>query len=162
MESIRRGNAAEAAVLAGLVEAGFHVFTPFGEGTPFDLLVLVPNGSIVRIQVKSGRVRGECLVVNTCSTDHGRGRSDYRGRADVIAAHVPGRGVFVLHVDECPTYLATLRLSRPRNNQQAGVRMASDHTLQRWITSLAGVEPATAGPVDSAPGRADGGGAGPA
>lgn len=76
--------------LAGLVAAGLDVFVAFGEGTPFDLLAVLPDGSIVRVQVKSGRVRGESFVFNTCSTDHGRGRHDYRGRADVIAAHVPG------------------------------------------------------------------------
>jgi len=142
MESIRRGNCAEAAVLGGLVDAGLQVFVPFGGGAAFDLLAVVPDGSVVRIQVKSGRVRSECVVFNTCSTDHGRGRQPYRGRADVVAAHVPGRGVFVVAADDCPSFLATLRLTRARNNQQVGIRMAADHTLERWIASLTPPSPA--------------------
>ncbi len=137
MGTMSRGNSAEAAVLGGFVDAGWVAFVPFGDGSPFDLLALAPDGSIIRIQVKSGRVRGACLVFNTCGTDHGRGRQDYRGRADVIAAHIPGHGVFVLPVDDCPSFQATLRLAQTRNNQQALVHMAADHTLARWIASLA-------------------------
>ncbi len=55
----------------------------------------------------------------------------------MIAAHIPGHGVFVLPVDDCPSFQATLRLAQTRNNQQALVRMAADHTLARWIASLA-------------------------
>ena len=136
VESIRRGKAAEAAVLAGLIGAGLDVFVPFGDGSPFDLLAVLPYGAVIRIQVKAGRARGGCLVFNTCSTDHGRGRRHYRDRADVIAAFVPGHGVFVMAVDDCPSFLATLRVAPALNNQQANVRMASDHTLARWISSL--------------------------
>ena len=52
--TMSRGNAAEAAVLGGFVDAGWVAFVPFGDGSPFDLLALAPDGSIIRIQVKSG------------------------------------------------------------------------------------------------------------
>ena len=39
MDTIRRGNAAEAAVLNALIRADLFVLVPFGEGCPYDLLV---------------------------------------------------------------------------------------------------------------------------
>lgn len=132
MQTIRRGNAAEAAVMAELVEAAFDVFLPFGGGSPFGLLAITPEGDVLRLQVKSGRPRGDCLVFNTCATDHGHGRRDYAGRADVIAAHVPGHGVFVVAVDDRPAFCASLRLSPTRNGRRANVCMAADHTVARW------------------------------
>ena len=58
MNTISRGNAAEAAVLHALIKAELVVLMPFGGGASFDLaVVLPPDGEIARIQVKSGRVR---------------------------------------------------------------------------------------------------------
>ena len=40
MSSARRGNEAEAAVLSALVTQGYDVAVPFGEGQPYDLVVI--------------------------------------------------------------------------------------------------------------------------
>jgi hypothetical protein len=62
MQTIQRGYAAEAAVLAGLVHADIPVLIPFGQGLAFDLAAVIPPvGDIVRIQVKSGRIRKGAL-----------------------------------------------------------------------------------------------------
>ncbi|MCW2968801.1 MAG: hypothetical protein JWM71_2573 [Solirubrobacteraceae bacterium] len=137
MSTVARGNAAEAAVLAALVSAGIEVLIPFGAGLAFDLAAVVPDGQIVRVQVKSGRVRKQCVEFNSSSTDHGRGQQPYRGRADVIAVHVEVLDeVFVVPVDDCPLYRGYLRLETPRNNQRRGVRLAEDYTLDCWVRAL--------------------------
>ena len=139
MSTITRGNAAESGVLNALVRAGLHVMVPFGGGSPFDLIAVTPEGTLYRLQVKSGRVRNGCVIFNTCSTDHGRGRQHYRGRADFIAAYVAALDrVFVVPVEECPAYVCSLRLSPPRNNQRRRVRLASDYALEPWADSVAG------------------------
>jgi hypothetical protein len=142
MDTIQKGNAAEATVLNRLIVAGLHVLVPFGGGLSFDLGVVVPpEGELLRIQVKCGRVRKGCVRFNTCSTDHGMGRQNYRGRADLIAVYVSETdGLFVIPVAECPSFLGMLRLEAPRNNQQQGIRFARDYTLEAWLTRL-GVEP---------------------
>jgi len=138
MDTISRGNAAEGAILHALVEAGLGVLVPFGNGLPFDLAAVAPDGEIVRIQVKSGRVRDGCIRFNSCSTDHGRGRLDYRGRADLIAVHVRALSrVFMVPVNECPSYVGWLRLRDPRNNQRQGVRFAEDYSFESWTDTLA-------------------------
>lgn len=83
----QRGDLAEAAVLHAFTEAGLLVSTPFGRFGPYDLIIDLPGGRLVKVQVKSGRVREGCVLFNSCSTDHGRGREVYVGRADVFAVH---------------------------------------------------------------------------
>jgi hypothetical protein len=139
MNTISRGNAAEAAVLHALIKAELVVLMPFGGGASFDLaVVLPPDGEIARIQVKSGRVRKGCVTFNACNTDHGRGRMSYRGLAEFIAVDVLELGrQFIVPVDDCPSFTGLLRLEAPRNNQRAGVRFADDYDLADWLRSLA-------------------------
>jgi hypothetical protein len=139
VETIHRGNAAEAAVLLALERADIPVMIPFGQGHGFDLgAVIPPDGAVLRIQVKSGRVRNGCVRFNTCSTDHGRGRQVYRGRADFIAVHCPQPDqVFMVPVDDdCPSYLGLLRLDPPRNNQRRRIRFAADYEFEGWVHAL--------------------------
>ena len=137
MSTIARGNAAEAAVLKVLTGAGIHVLVPFGDGLPFDLAGVLPDGSLFRLQVKSGRITKGCVEFNSCSTDHGNGRRHYRGRADYIAvyASVLDR-VFMVPVDDCPSYRGYLRLNAPRNNQRRRVRLADDYAFEAWAEGL--------------------------
>ena len=139
MDTITRGNAAEAAVLHALVQAGIRVLIPFGGGLPFDLAAVLPDDSMVRVQVKSGRVREGCVLFNSASTDHGRGRLDYRGRADVVAVHVATLDrVFVVPVDDCPSFAGSLRLRPTRNNQRKRIRNAEDYVLDAWLERRSG------------------------
>lgn len=139
MDTIRKGNGAEAAVLAHLVKADVPVLIPFGGGFSFDLgAVVPPDDLVVRIQVKCGRTREGCVRFNSCSTDHGTGRQNYRRRADVIAVYVEeSDSVFMVSVDDSPSFLGLLRLEPPRNNQRQGIRFAHDHTLEAWLERIA-------------------------
>jgi hypothetical protein len=139
VDTISQGVASEAAILGALTLKGLPVLMPFGGGLPFDLgVVIPPDGRILRVQVKTGRVRNDCVIFNACSTDHGSGRQDYRGRADVIAVHVPSLGrIFIVPVDDCPSFTGVLRLVPTRNNQRSGVRYADDYDLANWAESLA-------------------------
>lgn len=141
-----QGNAAEASVLQQLTLAGIHVLVPFGDGLAFDLVGALPDGRLLKIQVKSGRVRNGCVEFNSHSTDHGRGQQDYRGRADVIAVYVAALAeVFVIPVDDCPASKGYLRLTPPRNNQRRRVRLARDYSFDSWARQVgAGVATAAA------------------
>lgn len=141
MLSVVRGNAAEAAVLHRFVADGFHVLLPFGGGLCFDLAVVVPpEEDLLRVQVKSGRVRRRCVEFNTCTTDHGRGRQSYRGKADVIAVHVPELSeVLIVPVEDCAPHKGVLRLEPPLNNQRLGVRFACDYGFEKWAKQVGAV-----------------------
>ena len=138
MSTIARGNTAEAAVLAALVATDLEVLLPFGSGHSYDLAVALPDERILRVQVKSSRIRNGCVEFNSSSTDHGRGQQSYVGRADLMAVHSAELGqVFVLPVAGCARFRSYLRLGPTANNQQQqGVRFATDHTLERWLESV--------------------------
>jgi hypothetical protein len=138
VDTIRRGNAAEAAVLNRLIAAGIHVVLPFGGGLSFDLgAVVPPDGKVARIQVKSGRIRKGCVEFNTCSTDHGQGRRSYLGRADLIAVEVPEwADILMVPVEDCIPFRGRFRIDPPRNNQRTGVRFADDYRFDRWLRTL--------------------------
>ena len=79
-------------MLHALTAAGLLVLVPFGRFGPYDLVAETAPGDFVRIQVKSGRMRGGCVEFNCRGTDHGAGSGCYAGRADVFAVHVHGTG----------------------------------------------------------------------
>lgn len=125
-------------MLHALSAAGIPVLLPFGQGLPFDLAAVLPDGSLVRLQVKSGRVRKGCIEFKSSSTDHGQGQRHYRGRADLIAVPVRSLArVFIVPVAECPSYTGYLRLEPARNNQRRRVRLAENYSLEAWLTRIA-------------------------
>jgi len=137
MSTIARGNAAEAAVLYRLSLAGLPTFVPFGDGSAIDVVALLPDDSMLRVQVKSGWVRNGVVLFNSHSTDHGSGERDYVGVADVFAVFVPALDqVFVVPVEDCPKTKGWLRLEPTRNNQRLRIRMAEDYTFERWLESV--------------------------
>jgi hypothetical protein len=127
-----RGTAGEAAVLNALVRRGLDVCIPFGEGQPYDLVIDLSGVAFVRVQCKMAWQRPGCLVFNARTTDHGRGRLSYLGRADVFGVYFPPNdSVYLVPVGAMNTE-GRLRLEPTRNNQQRGVRFATDFLVDRW------------------------------
>jgi hypothetical protein len=136
------GDITEAVVIAEFIKAGFPVLIPFGENNRYDL-VIEAGGRLLRVQCKTASPCGSKNWNKSCIRFHAysarfvsrefRDRAAYRGQADLFAAYAPSTGqVYVLAVDEVPETDVWLRLEPSRNNQQAGVRLAEDHTLAAW------------------------------
>jgi hypothetical protein len=134
METARRGNAAEAAVLQAFVRRGYDGFTPFGGGHSFDLAVHLGGPDFLRVQCKAAWRRGGCLLFNTRSTDHGRGPQSYRGLADVFGVSF-AEAVYVVPIDGVAEFEGRLRIDPPLNNQRKGVRMATEFEIGGWSTA---------------------------
>ena len=131
------GDVAEGAVLGALLKGGCAVLIPFGQNHPFDLVVRRSAAHYVEIQCKTGWSRDGCVLFNSCSTDHGRGRQDYRGRADVFAVYAPWLDqVFVVPVEAAATRTTTLRLRPAANRQSRRVNRAEDFLLERHLDAL--------------------------
>ena len=129
----RIGNVTEAAVLAALVRHGHAVLAPFGDAHSYDLAVDPGDGSLVRVQCKTGRLKGARVDFNSCSTDHGRGRQDYRGRAEVFGVFCPPIDrVFIVPVEIAAGFVTSLRLEPARNNQRLRTRDADQYDVARW------------------------------
>lgn len=130
------GPVAEAAVLKALLQEGHAVLVPFGHEQPYDLVVHDQAGRFWRVQRKTGRERDGRILFNSCSTDHGRGRLDYRNRADVFGVWCPSVDrVFVVPVEEATGFVTTLRLSPARNSQRRGIRWAADFAVESWLAA---------------------------
>ena len=132
MISAKRGNEAEAMVLAGLVRRDFEVLLPFGDGHPYDLLVDLGD-CFLRVQCKRGWPKGGCVVFNCRSTDHGRGPQSYIGLADIFGVYFPpADAVYLVPLDGVAESEGRLRLVPARNNQRRKIRLAEQFEIDRW------------------------------
>jgi hypothetical protein len=126
------GDRSEAIVLAALVKKGYLISIPFGENQRYDLLA-DDGDRILRVQVKTGRLRGD-VIAYSCSSSHthrgGTHARPYFGQADIIAVYCPQNGkVYLVPEEEFVASRAHLRLTAPVNNQRRGIRWASTYEL---------------------------------
>ena len=130
METREKGNIAESKILAALVEAGYLVALPFGDGHRYDL-VIDDGHNLQRVQCKLGRVRGGSLMFNTCSFSGNAGtRRSYKDVADLFAVLNPETGsVYIIPVKEVGDNIACLRLSPTLSGQIKGIRWANRYLL---------------------------------
>jgi hypothetical protein len=129
------GDRTQLAVMAGLYEAGYGLYTPFGENTRCDLII-ERDGMLARVQIKTGRLRGGAVLFNVCST-YGHHphpkilKRTYEGEIDLFAVHCRDNGgVYLIAIEDLPMqHQATLRIEPPRNNQVQRVRWARDYEI---------------------------------
>jgi hypothetical protein len=133
------GDRSTLAVMAAVQRLGFGIYMPFGENTRCDL-IMESQAALVRIQCKTGRLRGGAIRFAACSSyghhrNPGTARRDYRGQVDYFAVYCPETtGVYLIPVDEAPRTGAHLRIDPTRNNQRRGVRFAADYEIARVTT----------------------------
>jgi hypothetical protein len=79
------------------------------------------------------------MIFNPHATDHGRGRQSYVGRADIFGVYFPpDEAVYLVPIDAVTRFSGRLRLEPTRNNQQRGIRFASDFEIDRWTADSLG------------------------
>src|SRR5262249_21001545 len=86
-----KGNVSESKILSAFVDAGFLVSIPFGNGAPYDLIVETGD-KILKVQVKTGRLRGGCVLfaAQRINGHHGTRRFKYEdGEFDLFAVYCP-------------------------------------------------------------------------
>jgi hypothetical protein len=134
------GDASQAMVLGRLVQAGKNVLVPFGENVRYDYVIEEANGSFVRVQCKTGRLRKGVITFNTCSSTYhhpsNRGmrvyQHHYRGDADVFGVYCPETdGVYLVPVDDVGKKGCSLRVEPTLNNQIKKIRWAGDFELPK-------------------------------
>lgn len=126
------GQRTEAIILAELVRRGHRVLVPFGTNHRYDLVV--DTGTrFVRVQCKTGRLRGGRICFKTASTRANTLRAftrPYEGEIDLFLVYCPDTDrVYALDVDEAASSEGVLRVDPTANGQVKGVRWAADHEL---------------------------------
>jgi hypothetical protein len=146
-----KGNISESEVLRACIRAGFIVFVPFGNGAPYDLIVDTGR-RLLRLQVKTGRLRNDCVLfaAQRINGHHGSKRYKYRGgEFDFYAVYCPDNEKLYLIPMLGDLAEGRLRLCPTKNNQQQKVRWASEFEFEIYIkrfgkeVELVGFEPTT-------------------
>lgn len=125
------GDISEMHVILAMRKRGYDVSVPLGENHRYDLVV-DDGEKLSRVQVKTGRVRGDVIRYNCASSHAHRGGTTrpYFGQIDYLAVYCPDNGkVYILPETELTATRAHLRLSAPRNNMRKTIRWAADFEL---------------------------------
>lgn len=136
METRERSNLTEAKIMAALVEAGYLVSLPFGEGHKYDF-VIDDGQRLQRVQCKTGRAKGGSLMFNGYSfSGNGKVRHGYRGLADLFAILNPQTSqVYLVPVEEVGCTDVCLRLEPTLSGQSRGIRWAAAYTLKSPVSA---------------------------
>jgi hypothetical protein len=132
------------AVMLALQAADLPFLVPFGENTRYDL-VLDLGDRFVRVECKTGRLRGGAVRFAPCSTylHHPNPRThrrDYVGEVDCFAVYCrETAGVYLIPLDEFTNRgSGTLRVEPTRNGQRRGIRLADDYHFADVSVEVAG------------------------
>ncbi len=155
----RIGTLSEAAVIHRFSELGLRISIPFGENSPYDLIVESPDARLFKIQVKTGRIRSGVLRFSAVSSHWHRGRAAtrYDGKIDAFAVYSPSDGqCYLVGVGDVSVRgdHGYLRIEPTRNNMQRGIHWARAYLLKdnecpalfctaAIMEPSAGIEPAT-------------------
>lgn len=123
------GHRTEAVILAALVRRGYRVLVPFGVNQRYDL-VIDTEGGFLRVQCKTGRLEKGCVVFATRSVRANRKgcfSRGYQGEIDLFAVYCEAvDGLYAVPVEVSPGGTCSLRVEKPANNQECGIRWARD------------------------------------
>jgi PD-(D/E)XK endonuclease len=137
----QKGAIAEAMIAAEAIKAGVRVWQPMVEGGRSDLLFEIA-GRFVRVQCKTGNLRGQVIAVpvRTCRhTPNGYVRTMYDpSEIDAIGVYCPATDAcYLLGIEDVRGRgNVYLRLARARNNQEIAITYAADHEFRGAIAQL--------------------------
>ena len=138
------GGRSEAAIVSALVNAGKSVFLPaFNANLRVDLIIHEDDGTFVRVQCKTGRLKDGVIDFPTCSTGYRyntidglehRGKKSYRGQCDMFAVYCPeNKKCYLIPVDEVGNTRATLRIAAPLKKCKNEIRWAENYEIQDGV-----------------------------
>ncbi|MBC7933039.1 MAG: hypothetical protein H7Z38_20955 [Rubrivivax sp.] len=141
----KRGNISESKVLTHYLKAGFMVSIPFGVGTPYDMVV-DSGAALLRVQVKTGRLRNGVIEFETRRTRSRTTRSGYEANeVDYFVIYCPElEKVYAMKAME--GVFGKLRVSPTGNNQQMFVKWAEDYLFEKHLESLKTLNPRVTSP----------------
>jgi hypothetical protein len=130
-----RGDKTTLAVMAGLYEAGYGLYEPFGENSRCDLII-ERGRELWRVQIKTGRLRSGAVEFNVCSSyaHHPNPKvlkRTYEDDVDFFAVHCRDTDrVYLIPIEQLPMKrMARLRVEPSKNNQSERIRWARDYEI---------------------------------
>ena len=123
-----RGELSEWEIALALTRAGKTVLRPLSAGLRYDLAIDDQDGSITRIQCKTGLLRDGVILFRTYNADGRRPLGvRYAGQVDAFGVYCPGNGhAYLVPLSALATKgTAYLRVGSPRNGQTRRIIYAS-------------------------------------
>ncbi|HUQ16734.1 MAG TPA: group I intron-associated PD-(D/E)XK endonuclease [Candidatus Saccharimonadales bacterium] len=127
------GDVTEMEVATALIRRGRKVLRPISAGARYDLVIDNEDGTFVRVQCKTGRLREGRVEFRLYSVSGHRSTAvGYQGQIDAYGVYCPQNDanylVPVTAISACGS-LASLRVEPARNGQTWGVRHAAAFTI---------------------------------
>lgn len=131
MNSKAKGEISEGVILATLLKKGDVCLLPFGNNQPYDI-VIDRNGTLLKGQCKTGRIRNGVVCFNTCSTNGFTGETKtYRGLVDLFWVYSPEDGkVYEIKPEEVGVKEGYLRIEATKDGApQSKIRWAKEFEI---------------------------------
>jgi len=127
------GDLAEVAVCKEIKSIGNAVLTPFGDNQPYDLVM--DNGeALIKVQVKSGRLKNGCVEAHLESASHNNTDGTYHTQYDndeidyfaIYCSELDS--VYFISIEDSPETQVKLRVDEP-SVSNPNIRWASDYNI---------------------------------
>ena len=116
------------------------IFIPFGQNTPVDMVVYI-NKSYIKVQVKTTqKIQNGKMEFELCRTNgftlekypYTKNDTDY-----FFLYCIENNTSYLISIEDVGNIKTlTLRLDKPKNNQNKGVRFAKDYDLHKQLNSI--------------------------
>jgi hypothetical protein len=128
-DTTTRGELSELEVAMALARTGRRILRPMSSGLRYDLAIDNGDGTVARIQCKTGILRDGVISFNVASMDGRRPYGvPYLGQIEAFGVFCPqNRKVYLVPIDSlvAKTSKGRLRIAATRNGQSRGVVLAS-------------------------------------
>ena len=127
------GDLTEFEVATALMRTRKRVLRPLSTGLRYDLAIDNGDGTIMRVQCKTGLLRNGFISFRVCNADARRPQGiPYQGQIEAFGVYCPQNGrTYLIPIDAVGANVSTarLRLDATRNGQQRGIRMAESFQI---------------------------------
>jgi hypothetical protein len=127
------GDLTEFEVVTALMRTRKRVLRPLSTALRYDLAIDNGDGTIMRVQCKTGLLRNGFISFRVCNADARRPQGiPYQGQIEAFGVYCPQNGrTYLIPIDAVGANVSTarLRLDATRNGQQRGIRMAESFEI---------------------------------
>jgi PD-(D/E)XK nuclease superfamily protein len=132
------GDLTELEVALALTRAGYRVLRPLPTACRYDLAIDNEDGTLTRVQCKTGLLKDGRIVFRVYSVSGHRSEGrPYQGQVDAFGLYCDAtRQTFLVPFALIPDHrvMVCLRLSPSKNGQRAGVHLADDLLISAGST----------------------------
>lgn len=133
MNTKQTGDITESICQTEMLKQGYRVSITFGDNCPYDL-VLDDGKALKKIQCKTGWIDKDCIRFNVRSKTTKNGKTVIRkyetSEVDEFWVYCQDTDkVYKIANKDLPSDCVFLKLSKPKNGQTKGIRMASDYEV---------------------------------